>query len=760
MRKWAAMMLGVLALLAAPAAAQQQIPYPYNDTPLDGLRLASRDKPAEQVAAETAAADNAEAACDSGDLAGCAALGRAFLLGEGRPQNRPVAELLLRQACDGADAAGCLGLGQLFRSLEAPDMLAAGMQALGRGCRLGNLEACSAEADAVERGNNAGDGDNEAAAALRRAACAKGSLNACRALGGRLAHSDDPATATEGQVLLEATCRKGDGQSCGWAADEFRRADPPRLAEAREMASLGCEAGLPYLCRELGELLYAEETGPPEARTAALAAFDRACTLERLFCGTPEAIRSLLRLDESCRQGVDADCLMLGRLYARDDLPFYSPRDAEQIFARACFGGQPEACGAAARVLDEAGMSETAEDAARITELYTAGCEGGVDGDCETLGINLLSADPSREDRERGYALLMRACGRGRVSSCEAMENLAFDDPGAPLMTVDARYTPPLTEEEEAERARLEAEAKTRAEEEDQARRCRSSEVEFRGVVYVDRLCERPAVAITGGRPAREGEAPWQALLWRPELWNDRTLSPIERVQCGGALVRHGWILTAAHCVIDQERRLLVGSGHTFRLGVLDAEDPAGVSYAIRRVFAHQKYDEESRTYDIALVQLDTTRRLRVGGGQDIKAIPIDDVPVERRFYRAGSPAYVFGWGLTAFEGRASNVLKAAKLQIEAAETCERRTRTAGDNYLKSSLLCAKSPDRSQACNGDSGGPLVAYLNGIATVIGVVSAGTQCGETGVATRYTRVGKMLGWINDVFAGRIAPIEPQR
>jgi secreted trypsin-like serine protease len=41
-------------------------------------------------------------------------------------------------------------------------------------------------------------------------------------------------------------------------------------------------------------------------------------------------------------------------------------------------------------------------------------------------------------------------------------------------------------------------------------------------------------------------------------------------------------------------------------------------------------------------------------------------------------------------------------------------------------------------------------------VIGVVSAGIECGRTGVATRYTRVAKAQAWINDVLAGQAAPI----
>lgn len=76
---WLGMALGaVLGLtLVAPAAAQMPIPYACDAQPDGDLKPAPHDKPAARVAAEQAAGDSAETACDTGDLAGCAALGRA-----------------------------------------------------------------------------------------------------------------------------------------------------------------------------------------------------------------------------------------------------------------------------------------------------------------------------------------------------------------------------------------------------------------------------------------------------------------------------------------------------------------------------------------------------------------------------------------------------------------------------------------------------------------------------------------------------------
>lgn len=749
---WLIMALGLVPglTLASPAAAQETIPYAYIELSEGDLVVpAPHNKPAERVAAEQAAADAAEAACNTGDLSGCAALGRAFMLGEGRPQNRPVAELLLRQACDGAEAAGCLALGQLFRSTRERPVLAAGTVLLGRACRLGNIDACAEEAEAVDRGNNGANSDREAANALRRAACDKGSGNACRALGSELTRSGDPSTHAEGMRILEGLCRAGDGQACGRILSELRRETPARTALAMEMADSGCRAGiLPYLCSDLGKLLFEQGSGPPENRTAALAAFDRACALADIFCGTPAAIRSRPVVAEGCGRGVQADCIALGRLYASDDSVLFSPAEALQLLGGACDAGQIETCSSAAEAL----RASSPEQFEQVMRWLDRGCTGGDVEDCNRLGEMLLDGEYVPQDVARGYAMLAMACEGGRTDSCEALDEYAMTDPNVPMVPVDARYGPPLSAEEEAEIERRERVAQDEA----AAQRCRSSEVAFRGMIYTDTICDLSVVGITFGRMANAAEAPWQALLWRPERMKGRTLTDGERVECGGALIREGWILTAAHCVIDAKRRLTLTPGHKVRLGVLDIRAPDGLEFGIRRIFAHPSYHEPSRTFDIALVELETRRRMRVGTPHTIKPILLEGTTSRQRTLKAGDPAYVFGWGNTAFGGQSSARLKVAKLALEEATKCEGRNRLSG--YLLGSIICASAPDRSQACDGDSGGPLVSY-EGRATIIGVVSAGTECGRTRVPTRYTRVSKMMDWINNVLAGQEVPIAPR-
>jgi len=104
--------LAVLVLAAMPAAASEA-PVPRNYPDASGLPPGMYQS-AEQRAEDSAAADAAEAACGPGAPAACTALGKAFEAGEGRPFNRPVAELLYREACEGGDGEGCVRLGNLL----------------------------------------------------------------------------------------------------------------------------------------------------------------------------------------------------------------------------------------------------------------------------------------------------------------------------------------------------------------------------------------------------------------------------------------------------------------------------------------------------------------------------------------------------------------------------------------------------------------------------------------------------------------------
>lgn len=768
MGRLAALLAGLGLALAVPASAQQPIPFPY----IQGMEIQGPHNlvenpestvPAEQREAEQRLADAAEAACDAGDLQGCTALGRAFLEGVGRPLNRPVAELLLRQACDGADVEGCLVLGKWLVESDyviverwQAEAYAYGIAMLGRACGLGNLGACSEQANAVEFGFKAAMGDLAAAVALRRQACARGSDRACRELAASLAKTEEEAASKEAIDLLERQCRKGDALAC----EQIMPMIAQNVALAQEMADLGCRADSAALCGKFGELLFAQSSGPPERREAALAQFDRACGLDESLCILPEQIRIRPLLVEGCGLGSQDDCVALARIYSQTpNSPLHSPAEAATLLGTACEAGMIEVCAEAVGVLRGDDIPENPDSAARIALWYDTACSAGSERGCTSLGKHLLASYSDRENRDRGYALLTQTCEAGDLFVCDDLEKIAQKDPDGPLLAADSRFIPPLSEEEQAEIDRRIEQERVASDKANVV--CFSSTVVFRGVTYEDRVCTATARKVIRGFLVPPGAAPWQALLWRPErvTWRRQPLALSERLECGGALIGTGWIVTAAHCVLDDDKKPIITRDYTIRLGVTDAYSTQGASYRILNVFPHESYIVTGSLFDIALIQFDH----RSGGRwppKDVKTIKLDgrrNIPLS---LSGGMPVYAFGWGNTAFQGQNSQVLKGALLQLQDITQCQRDTAT-DRAFLLGSLLCASAEDKSQVCDGDSGGPLISYAGRGPTLIGVVSAGTDCGQTGVPTRFTRVSvaRVRDWIDKVLTGRVTPLRPR-
>ncbi len=759
-RRWAILLganhLGAIllaALLASIAAtAQAQAPAaPYRYDTSDGPRRAPLDKSAGMIARETAAAAEAEARCEAGDQAGCADLGRAYLFGEGKPQSRPVAEILMREACLAGAGAGCFELGTFFATSSNDDWRGDGAGLLRRGCDLGTQDACASLADLIQTGITPDQKpDPGAAATLRRQACAAGSWAACAAeVAGSLDEGQPPETREAGIAVLGRLCGgEGYAPACAqlveYASRASNRPDGANVRPARSLLDTGCRAGVAEACTRLGLIVYAEGEGPPEARNEALALFDRACDLETTECRSVRAIRARPALAQSCQSGDPAACAALGDLYSDSASPFADWSEALRLMGTACEAGEIEACGKAAGMLGGGSRRLAQDDADRVMRWSLKACDMGDAQQCEILGERLVRGDVLPPDRRRGLELASLACEGGRRIACETLEAAAQEDPEAPLPTASSRLRPPMSEEEEAAYNAAQSEERRIELERDRAKACTTTAVAFRGTTYTDTICDS-VQRIRRGFPARAGEAPWQALVWRPQRLGDYSLTRAERVQCGGALISTGWILTAAHCLEDElvkgEFFPIATSGHRIRLGVANPLADEGVSFPITRVIPHRLYNRKGLAFDIALIQYDPKAGRRGAVVRPIERIRLDTAPASQRRILTRMPAYTYGWGSTAYEGGGEppDTLRGARLELRDQETC--RSITGLEGVWRDSVLCAMGARGEQACFGDSGGALIDYgrPNDAPMVIGVVSAGVKCGTTRVPSRFTRLG---------------------
>lgn len=740
-------LLWAFAAHAVPALATQPLPSALTETsiprayPETGTERADPDKPADQRAREQAQADAQEAACATGDASACAALGTAFERGKGRPQNRPVAELLYRRACDATFADACLRLGELLESTrEDADRREAAMLYAGA-CRMGVLAACDNQADALVWGT-LGEPDPQAAEALRRSTCDKGGMAACSALAGLLLAPDrSAADQDEGRALIDRLCRKGDAAACRSAAEHWRLLIAPDAgARVADYERLGCAAGDAWLCQSLGKTELASGQGAAE-RTAALAFYDRACALDTTQCANAAQIRDEPGLTARCDGGDRAACITLGKSLSQVGSPLEDKARALALLGAGCEAGVTAVCHDAADLVYDQSRTTGIIEPARLEYYLDAACTAGQRDACERLADALAGGEYLPADGARAAVLFARQCEDGRSSACDALEQHVLADPASPLILARANFSPELTPDEEAEERRQAQEERERKRAEDRARNCTTTTVVFEGQSYTDTVCLSTARVIGNGFMARRGAAPWQALLWRPAKLGNTLLTPAQRVMCGGAVIREGWILTAAHCLTDGGKSI-VKAGHSVRLGLNNPLSDEGLSYPIVQAIIHPDYKRKLLAFDIALVQYDTTRGTRGSAVIAPARIRLDPLALEQRDLAALKRVVTYGWGVTKVgTGHIPDHLRGARLKLRGTDACTKAILF--EDFKRDSVICAddtNAAEGGQACDGDSGGPLITYSDAdkVPTVIGVVSGGVECGTAGKPSRYIRV----------------------
>lgn len=240
---------------------------------------------------------------------------------------------------------------------------------------------------------------------------------------------------------------------------------------------------------------------------------------------------------------------------------------------------------------------------------------------------------------------------------------------------------------------------------------------------------------IVGGTNATMAEFPHQVLVL------------VGGYMCGGSLIARQYVLTAAHCVVDDlgvpygARAFTVYAGLQ-NVGSLakNSLNPYFQRSTVSVVSAHPRFDSESYNNDVAVLKLSVPLNVSAG----VKVIKLATTAnIYKPLYAARKMATVSGWGAIRWNGPISNTLRKVQVPIVSTVTCNIWY---GAGSITNQMMCAGySTGGKDSCQGDSGGPLITTLAGVPIQIGIVSWGYGCARARYPGVYTRIPSLYPWI---------------
>merc|ERR1719474_2612723 len=224
---------------------------------------------------------------------------------------------------------------------------------------------------------------------------------------------------------------------------------------------------------------------------------------------------------------------------------------------------------------------------------------------------------------------------------------------------------------------------------------------------------------IVGGAEADINEWPWIISMTFPDGVNHK---------CGGTLVASEWIVTAAHCLYDDEGLTVETKVEDIYIvfgehdNSMEGEEilPRKV-LKISKYIKHPTYNTITSDADIALLKLAEKVDLNTYTPACMANTGDDFV---------GKTAWVYGWGALSYGTQDyPDKLQELSVKIVSQEVCQAAHVDLGWT-ITDGMLCAGGVTGQDSCQGDSGGPLTLDINGQHHLIGDVSFGDKCALEG------------------------------
>ena len=242
---------------------------------------------------------------------------------------------------------------------------------------------------------------------------------------------------------------------------------------------------------------------------------------------------------------------------------------------------------------------------------------------------------------------------------------------------------------------------------------------------------------IVGGKEASRGQFPWQAQLM---LKHDGRY----RLACGGTLISHEIVLTAAHCIRNAEP-----SDYRVLLGKHKSSDPTDIctelKFQVVKILKHPSYSSKTLHNDIAILWIKSSYGQPVHFTDYIQPACLPS-PDNDMVYEDGLIGTISGWGFLEEKGtEQSETLQYVKVPITNFRQCRNAYAKMIGLDEKLQFCASGQKNRQDACSGDSGGPFTVNKGGQNFLVGIVSFGLGCARETHPGIYTKLMHYIPWI---------------